>query len=55
MEQLHDTLQEVGAERMAKAFRAALQAQSYEVRFVAQCLGWNGSRETRNSPAEASA
>ena len=55
VEQLHDMLQEVGAERMAKAFRAAVQAQSYEVRFVAQCLGWNGSRETRDSPAEASA
>ena len=55
VEQLHDMLQEVGAERMAKAFRAAVQTQSYEVRFVAQCLGWNGSRETRVSPAEASA
>jgi hypothetical protein len=55
VEQLHDMLQEVGAERMAKAFRAAVQAQSYEVRFVAQCLGWNGSRETRDSPAEVSA
>ena len=55
VDRLHEMLQALGAERMEKAFRAAVQAQSFEVRFVAQCLGWNGSLETRDSPSEASA
>ena len=55
VDRLHDMLQEVGAQRMVKAFRAAVQAQSFDVRFVEQCLGWNGSRETRDSPSEVSA
>jgi hypothetical protein len=52
---LHEMLQEVGAQRMLKAFRAAVQAQSFNVHFVAQCLGWNGSLQTRDSPSEVSA
>jgi len=55
VDRLHDMLQELGAERMVKAFRAAVQAQSFDVRFVAQCLGWNGSLQTRDSPSEVSA
>lgn len=43
IDELHQMLQGVGAQRMQRAFRAALQSCSYEVRFVAQCLGWNGS------------
>jgi len=55
VDRLHEMLQELGAEKMLKAFRAAVQAQSFEVRFVAQCLGWNGSLQTRDSPLEVSA
>jgi hypothetical protein len=43
IDELHQMLQGVGAQRMQRAFRAAIQSCSYEVRFVAQCLGWNGS------------
>jgi hypothetical protein len=55
VDRLHDMLQELGAQRMVKAFRAAVQAQSFDVRFVAQCLGCNGSPQTRDSPSEVSA
>jgi len=55
VDRLHEMLQELGAEKMLKAFRAAVQAQSFDVRFVAQCLGWNGSLQTRDSPSEVSA
>jgi len=55
VDQLHEMLQGVGAERMAKAFRAAVQTQSFQVRFLQQCLGWTGSPETRSSPQGASA
>ncbi len=55
VDQLHQMLQEVGPERMQRAFRAAVQGQSFDVRFVAQCLGWNGSLEIRDSPSEVSA
>jgi transposase len=55
VDRLHEMLQELGAEKMLKAFRASVQAQSFDVRFVAQCLGWNGSLQTRDSPSEVSA
>lgn len=40
VERLHPMLQEVGRERMERAFRAAVQAGSCSVDFVAQCLGY---------------
>ena len=43
VDELHQMLQGVGAQRMQQAFRAAVQSDSYDVRFVAQCLGWDGS------------
>ena len=55
VDQLHEMLQAVGAQRMTKAFRAAVQAQAFQVRFLEQCLGWTGSSETRASPSEVSA
>jgi len=55
VDQLHEMLQGVGAERMLKAFRAAVQAQSFQVRFVQQCLGWKGSPQSRVSFREVSA
>jgi transposase len=42
VDELHQILQGVGAERMHRAFRAAVQSSCYDVRFIAQCLGWNG-------------
>lgn len=39
VELLHRMLQSTGTEPMERAFRAAVQSQSYSVDFIAQCLG----------------
>jgi transposase len=39
IDQLHELLQVVGSEKMERACRAAVQAGSYAVVFIAQCLG----------------
>ena len=39
IDQLHELLQVVGSEKMERACRAAVQAGSFAVAFIAQCLG----------------
>jgi hypothetical protein len=39
IDQLHELLQLVGPEKMERACRAAVQAGSFAVAFIAQCLG----------------
>ena len=39
IDQLHELLQVVGTEKMERACRAAVQAGSFAVAFIAQCLG----------------
>ena len=39
IDQLHELLQAVGAEKLERACRAAAQAGSFTVAFIAQCLG----------------
>jgi transposase len=45
VDELHGMLQAYGPEKMEQAFRAALQAGIFSVRFVAQCLGYHGRTE----------
>ena len=39
IDQLHELLQALGAEKLERACRAAAQAGSFTVAFIAQCLG----------------
>jgi transposase len=45
VDELHGMLQTFGSEKMEQAFRAALQAGIFSVRFVAQCLGYHDQPE----------
>jgi len=45
VDELHRMLQSYGPGKMEQAFRAAIQAGMFSVRFVAQCLGYHGEPE----------